>query len=52
MLLLECVKELDDAYTLMEILQQHNIPLLQVSARMYQRGPKNVSHAVLIDTPD
>jgi hypothetical protein len=29
-LLLECVKELDDAFTLMEVLQEHSLPLLQV----------------------
>jgi hypothetical protein len=29
-LLLECVKELEDAYTLMEVLEEHNIPLQQV----------------------
>lgn len=30
MLLLECVKELEDAFVLMEVLQQHSLPLLQV----------------------
>jgi hypothetical protein len=29
-LLLECVKELDDAYTLMDLLETHSIKLQQV----------------------
>lgn len=29
-LLLECVKEVDDAFSLMEILHRHKLPLLQV----------------------
>jgi hypothetical protein len=27
---LECVKELEDAFTLMEVLREHSLPLLQV----------------------
>jgi hypothetical protein len=33
-LLLECVKELEDAFTLMEVLQEHSLPLLQVRSHV------------------
>lgn len=29
-LLVECVKELEDGYTPLEVLQEHGVPLLQV----------------------
>lgn len=30
-LVVECVKQLDDAFVLLEVLQAHDVPLLQVS---------------------
>jgi hypothetical protein len=32
-LLLECVKELEDAFTLMQVLEEHSLTLQQVNAR-------------------
>jgi hypothetical protein len=37
-LLLECVKEVDDAFTLMEVLQEHSLPLLQVRCSLNVSG--------------
>jgi hypothetical protein len=38
-LLLECVKELEDAFTLMEVLQEHHLPLLQVRGHRHNSYP-------------
>lgn len=35
-LLVEAVKDMDDAFTLMEVLQEHQLPLLQVKSRLHQ----------------
>jgi hypothetical protein len=46
-LLLECVKELEDAFTLMQVLEEHSLTLQQVNARtesfrMYRWSQKPV----------
>jgi hypothetical protein len=50
-LLLECVKDLDGAYMLMEVLQEQQVPLLQVGRHRSSRVEQLLGHSLPLPMP-